>query len=109
MADAISLGLFSAFVVGLIIWILTDTPRCEYPCPFCGETKSIGPGYIPHFHCEAELLDYIAARRTEALSVVGIADELIDFVISRYGVTSLDGFTCPIHRRLAQALGKFSE
>lgn len=36
-----------------------------------------------------------------------IAEELIDFVIAKYGVKSLDGFTCPIHRRLAVSLHKF--
>lgn len=35
------------------------------------------------------------------------AEKLIDFVIARYDVKSLDEFTCPLHRALAASLGKF--
>lgn len=36
-----------------------------------------------------------------------VAEELIDFAIQKYDVKSLEGFTCPIYRRLAASLGKF--
>lgn len=41
--------------------------------------------------------------------IASISEELIDFVIRKYRVGSLNDFTCPIHRRLAVALGKFTE
>ena len=45
----------------------------------------------------------------ELRNVKAIATELINYVADRYGVTSIGEFTCPIHRRLAAALGKFSK
>lgn len=44
-----------------------------------------------------------------ALDICIIAEELIDFIIEKYGVKSLEDFTCPIHRRLAVALNKFPQ
>lgn len=44
-----------------------------------------------------------------AMGVVVAAAGLIDFVMEKYGVKTLDDFTCPLHRKLAQALGKGEE
>ena len=75
-------------------------------------------GRTPYELCEEvsqEQLDVMGwnfilwVRQRRLGEVLRISEELIDFVVEKYGVKSLDEFTCPIHRRLAVALGKFSE
>jgi len=45
----------------------------------------------------------------ELESIVDISQELIDFVMEKYDVKGADDFTCPIHKRLYEALISYKE
>jgi len=49
-----------------------------------------------------------SAKAVECKTPVELAaEDLLNFVIAKYNINSLDEFTCPMHRQLAEALGRF--
>jgi hypothetical protein len=59
------------------------------------------------FENAIETLIHAAQQSQGVEDVVVVAQELITFVMQRYGVEDADGFICPIHRRLYQALAEY--
>jgi len=102
-------------------WIvLMDVYLAKLKAVYAETPAFIGDGDVPNEEGLTRVEKYAAILANLALWAVQsakavecktpaetAAEDLINFVITKYNVTSLDEFTCPLHRQLAEALGKF--